>query len=295
MLDGDENGSGHVKGAARVSKRVVVMAQVFTLLVIVYILLDMAIASLFKDYLYYTGFPIFFALYVVPAVMLLVLLVVYLKKTFKIKFGHRHGRFLPFDDDEGIRLTDAFFGDDVISLDATPDLRPELAKVHGDLITGKEEVTLPVIGEYLKITKPGYLIGCGDVISKNLLKLKKKPDLLVIDGKTCRGDYDFALPPSYFRVEVKNKAGGITRQAWFAIKLALKSGRKTIIEVMDGEEDLLVIPLVLFSRVGTIVAYGQPPVTDHHPPIPAGAVMVQVKRSTKNRFENLLRRFKVNR
>ena len=50
-------------------------------------------------------------------------------------------------------------------------------------------------------------------------------------------------------------------------------------DVVDGEEDLAVIPLVLLSPLGTKVIYGQPN---------KGAVLVNVDTKTKDSLSNLL-------
>jgi len=53
----------------------------------------------------------------------------------------------------------------------------------------------------------------------------------------------------------------------------------------------LLIPLVLFAPENAIVAYGQPPVTDVDPPIPAGAVLIKVTSDVKQYFAEIFGKF----
>jgi uncharacterized protein (UPF0218 family) len=54
----------------------------------------------------------------------------------------------------------------------------------------------------------------------------------------------------------KNPAGGITIEAWHAIKRAL--GDREAVVVVDGEEDLLALPAIVESPDNAFVVYGQP-------------------------------------
>jgi len=56
--------------------------------------------------------------------------------------------------------------------------------------------------------------------------------------------------------KVRNPAGVVTREAWEAIKEALREEEALIL--VDGEEDLLAIPAVLESPDNALVVYGQP-------------------------------------
>ena len=53
-------------------------------------------------------------------------------------------------------------------------------------------------------------------------------------------------------------------------------------KITEGEEDLLVLPLVLSialnDKIKNVVFYGQPPVTDSKKSIPEGIVMVDVEK-----------------
>ncbi len=57
-------------------------------------------------------------------------------------------------------------------------------------------------------------------------------------------------------IQVKNPAGTLTDELICALERAIRNRPSTII--VDGEEDLAVIPLVLMADEGAIVLYGQP-------------------------------------
>jgi len=78
-------------------------------------------------------------------------------------------------------------------------------------------------------------------------------------------------------LHVKNPAGGITSEAFNAIKDALTSKKKTKIFV-EGEEDLLILAAINQAPMGTYVLYGQPD---------EGAVLVEVNAKTKDLVEKI--------
>ncbi|MHA1791551.1 MAG: DUF359 domain-containing protein [Promethearchaeota archaeon] len=272
------------------SKKTINFLQIFLIIIILYTIINVSIANFFKDYLYHDGFQVFFWCYILPNISLFVIYFIILKRTGSFKLIMKEKRKI--DGEDRNLTTEIFFGSDTTALMATKELRPILAQVHGTLIAGSETETRPAIKQFLKISRPRRIFSCGDVISTNLLLSGVMPDIMIMDGKTCREDYETSIPPGYTRVQVKNVTGGITRAAWNVVLEAINSSRKTVIDVIEGEEDLLVIPLVVLSRVGNIVAYGQPPVTDLNPPVPSGAVMIEVTGGKRHLFKEILANFK---
>jgi uncharacterized protein (UPF0218 family) len=57
------------------------------------------------------------------------------------------------------------------------------------------------------------------------------------------------------KFEMENPSGIISRHAWGVIKEALKTESAIFVE---GEEDLLAIPILLLSQDKTAIIYGQP-------------------------------------
>lgn len=101
---------------------------------------------------------------------------------------------------------------------------------------------------------PVYSVG--DVVTHNLHKAGIKPAVAVVDGYTMRSPCR-KLPPVHGDcIRVKNPAGSLTEDLISAINGAVANPPATII--VDGEEDLAVIPMVIAAPLGSIVLYGQP-------------------------------------
>ena len=96
----------------------------------------------------------------------------------------------------------------------------------------------------------------GDVVTHNLQKKGIKPAVAVIDGYTMRSPCN-RMPAVHGEcINVKNPAGTLTDDLICALERAVRNPPSTII--VEGEEDLAVIPLVLTAHEGAIVLYGQP-------------------------------------
>jgi hypothetical protein len=96
----------------------------------------------------------------------------------------------------------------------------------------------------------------GDVVTHNLQKKGITPTVAVIDGYTMRSPCN-RMPAAHGEcIHVKNPAGMITDELIRALEHAVRNPPSTII--VDGEEDLAVIPLVLTAHEGAVVLYGQP-------------------------------------
>jgi len=112
------------------------------------------------------------------------------------------------------------------------------------------------IDEIIPIIADSTVYAVGDVVTHNLQKRGITPAIAVVDGYTMR------LPCKRMPVfqgeciRVKNPAGTLTDDLIRALNHALLNPPTTV--VVDGEEDLAVIPLVIAAPEGTIVLYGQP-------------------------------------
>jgi GTP-dependent dephospho-CoA kinase len=96
----------------------------------------------------------------------------------------------------------------------------------------------------------------GDVVTHNLQKKGINPAVAIVDGYTMRSPCN-RMPAVHGEcIQVKNPAGTLTDELICALERAVRNPPSTII--VDGEEDLAVIPLVLTAHDGAIVLYGQP-------------------------------------
>lgn len=140
-------------------------------------------------------------------------------------------------------------------------LRDELKQPMGQLIKGTIETTIPLLIKALS-SRDGILVGVGDVTSDILVHNNLNPEIVITDGFTKRekllewNDY-----PDYKIIETKSPAAEITVAAWTslkeAIKIVLDQNERVHIKV-EGEEDLLVIPLLVELPIGSCIVYGQP-------------------------------------
>ena len=118
----------------------------------------------------------------------------------------------------------------------------------------------------------------GDKVTESFCSLGLKPKLEVVDGREMR---ERRPPPDgcyQMLVKVRNPPGRITREALKAVREALKADVRIRI-LVDGEEDLLTLPCILYAPGGMRIFYGQPGV---------GIVYVDVDREARKRIRRLL-------
>ena len=163
-------------------------------------------------------------------------------------------------------------------------LRKKLKKPLGTLIAGNFEETIKRFREILAKEKPARLIAVGDAVSESLMKNGVFPDVFIIDNKVMRKE----ITPLKFGAErtlyAKNPAGTISKEAWEKIKNALNSDLQTKI-IIDGEEDLLALPAVLFAPENSFVVYGQPR---------EGMVIIKVTEEKRREVESIIDEMKTN-
>ena len=171
-----------------------------------------------------------------------------------------------------------------------------LANPIGTLFEGSIDDNISKVKRWFEEKDIPYpsIICVGDVVSNAFLKdpkLSKFLKMCIIDEKTKRGNLKIDANISDFtQIQITNPAGLITHSSIQTIKEILSTDKKSII-VVDGEEDLLALPTILYSPQNTFVVYGQPPITDFDTSIPAGLVMIPVNSSTQKQVQNLLDQF----
>jgi len=163
-------------------------------------------------------------------------------------------------------------------------LRKRLKKPLGTLIVGNFDETVEKFKEILAKEKPTRLIAVGDAVSESLMKNGVFPDVFIIDNRVMRKE----ITPLKFGAErtlyAKNPAGTISKEAWEKIKNALNSDLQTKI-IINGEEDLLALPAVLFAPENSFVVYGQP----HE-----GMVIIKVTKEKRREVESIIDEMKTN-
>ncbi|MCS7109104.1 MAG: DUF359 domain-containing protein [Sulfolobales archaeon] len=161
-------------------------------------------------------------------------------------------------------------------------LRGELRRVMGTLLSGDRwsvaNSVLRAVGDCSK------LWAVGDVVCRSVVEVSCIPKVCVVDGKTLRG-VDLGVPEGVkdvFRevVRVRNPPGCISEEAINAIKYCV--GRDGVLVLVDGEEDLLGLPVLLYANLGDFLLYGVPGV---------GVDLVEVSESSRRRALDLMSRF----
>lgn len=128
--------------------------------------------------------------------------------------------------------------------------REELREPRGDVFKEKEVI------EELKDRDYSKIIAVGDRVSHDIVNSNLEADIYITDGKTEQeefgNEFDIAVERTF---EAKNPAGEITEDAWQTVRKASALECKTHVEI-NGEEDLLGLPAVLFAPEDAVVVYG---------------------------------------
>ena len=134
-------------------------------------------------------------------------------------------------------------------------LRGNLKEPLGELYRGEPSETIERLRCFLT-KKPPFFASVGDFVTKNIITAGLEPDVIIIDGKTLRKEVQI-FEHNLEKQIVVNPAATITAKAWNTIINAIKLKRRLAI-VVEGEEDLLVLPLMAEAPKDSVIVYGQP-------------------------------------
>ena len=132
------------------------------------------------------------------------------------------------------------------------------------------------ISEYL--SDNSYIITVGDRTTEKMIYFGLIPSLQIIDGVEKREKRELPKLENATELTVDNPAAEITPQSIDVIKQAFTLSSPVRI-VVNGEEDLLVIPVCVHAPENSIVLYGQPN---------KGLVIVKVTPEIRNKTQGLL-------
>jgi cytidyltransferase-like protein len=151
--------------------------------------------------------------------------------------------------------------------------REKLKEPRGDVFEEKEFI------EELKERDYSKIIAVGDRVSHDIVNSGLEPDLYVTDGKTEQEKFGKEIDLAADRTfEAENPAGKITEEAWKAMRKGSALKCKTHVEI-EGEEDLMGLPAVLFAPEDAVVVYG---LWDR------GAVLMEPSKENKDFVRDLL-------
>ncbi len=133
------------------------------------------------------------------------------------------------------------------------DLKEELRKKFGKILKNNDDY---------KNLNSAFVITVGDITTANMIKNAKIPNVSIFDFKTNRKkitDQNILKLLPKPNAMVQNAPGTIEKGAadivYSKIHESLKSKNKYAIQV-EGEEDLLALPSILFSPLNSMVVYG---------------------------------------
>ena len=109
-----------------------------------------------------------------------------------------------------------------------------------------------------KIYSEKVVITVGDATSELLLDMGLVPLLHIVDGQEKREKRSLPLADAInTELTIKNNPGEISNESFNLLKNIFEE-KPPIRLVVDGEEDLLVLPVCLFAPSNSVVMYGQP-------------------------------------
>ena len=128
------------------------------------------------------------------------------------------------------------------------------------------------------LSENSYLITVGDRTTEKMINFDLIPSLQIIDGQEKREKRDPPKLKNATELTVDNPAAEITSQSVSIIKKAFTMNSPVRIFV-NGEEDLLVLPICVHAPENSVVMYGQPN---------EGLVIVDITTEIRNKAQNLL-------
>ena len=155
-------------------------------------------------------------------------------------------------------------------------LREQLKIPMGKLIP-ENEANKENIQHHL--SKNSYVITVGDRTTEKMINFGLTPSLQIIDGQEKRIKRNAPKDSNTTTLlTCDNPPAEITPQSIEIIKKAFDSPTPVRIAV-NGEEDLLVIPVCIFAPENSVVLYGQPN---------EGLVIVHITPEIRNKTQTLL-------
>jgi uncharacterized protein (UPF0218 family) len=169
----------------------------------------------------------------------------------------------------------------------TPECIRILKEPFGNLIPDKN-INRRKLNAVLRNAKK--IISVGDATTDRLISFGIIPNISVIDGKERRMKRKYANNSSLNGYQIdkdstkelkcSNKAGTISKKAVELLKDALEMSSPVRI-IVDGEEDLLALPLFLIAQDKSVVMYGQPY---------EGLVVVKINSKIRKKAKDLMDR-----
>ncbi|MGY5147306.1 MAG: GTP-dependent dephospho-CoA kinase family protein [Candidatus Nitrosopumilus sp. bin_7KS] len=128
------------------------------------------------------------------------------------------------------------------------------------------------------LSEDSYVITIGDRTTEKMINFDLIPSLQIIDGLEKREKREPPKIENAIELTVDNPAAEITSESISMIKKAFTL-QTPVRLLVNGEEDLLVLPVCIHAPENAVVLYGQPN---------EGLVIVQLTPEIRNRVQTLL-------
>ena len=133
------------------------------------------------------------------------------------------------------------------------DKRQLFAEPLDILIAGTREETIDqivnIFDDFIKLEGIVNFYIVGDIVAKDFLSnqfLKDFVKVCIIDEKTQRNHISLNFEKFFEQsIEFQNQEGTINKDCWNLFRNIINSGKRTLIKITEGEEDLLILPLIL--------------------------------------------------
>ena len=154
-------------------------------------------------------------------------------------------------------------------------LRDKLKKPLGILLKDSDVTKESVLKN---IPTGSFVISVGDATTEKLIKYGIVPSLQIVDGVEKRIKRDLPSGNVKTTLSCNNPPAEITIESVKIIKKAFQSTKPVRIAV-NGEEDLLVLPVVVYAPENSVVLYGQPN---------EGLVIVPINAEMRNKAQSIM-------
>ena len=153
-------------------------------------------------------------------------------------------------------------------------LRNSLKKPLGILIKDYDTTKENILKS---IPQGSFVITVGDATIEKLTKFGITPSLQIVDGLEKRSKRELPSSAAKTTFSCSNPPGQITKESLDVIKEAIKVPPARI--TVNGEEDLLVLPVCVFAPENAVVLYGQPN---------EGLVIVRIDSNTRKKAQSIM-------
>lgn len=162
--------------------------------------------------------------------------------------------------------------------------RPELRKPLAQPIFLKDEHA--TAAKVVNILKENTIltIGVGDIVNKTLVEAGFTPDIQIIDFKTRRQDIQ-PNSDTETNKRFRNDPGTLLKSTVVELNSSIRQFIRDKVKqtiVIEGEEDLLTLPAILFAPLNAHIVYGQ---------FEEGIVVVRVTEELKQKVTKIVNQF----